>query len=137
MGDETYTILCVDDEPEVLAALRRELRRGPYEVLEAASGMEAMEILKSRQVAVAISDETMPGMGGVALLQWVKETSPRTVRILLTQHFDDPGVTIPAINCASVFWFMAKPWDGEEVRAVVREAVDRYAREGAPHPTEA
>ena len=71
MGDETYTILCVDDEPEVLAALRRELRRGPYEVLEATSGMEAMEILKSRQVAVAISDETMPGMGGVALLQWV------------------------------------------------------------------
>jgi DNA-binding NtrC family response regulator len=135
MDDTQYTILCVDDDPSVLAALKRELRREAYDVRTVTGGEDAMAVLKAEPVAAIISDENMPGIGGVALLQWAKEAAPRTVRILLTQHYDDPAVTIPAINCAAVFWFMAKPWDGQEVRAVVREAVDRYARETAATST--
>ena len=141
MPREKLRILCVDDEPLILRALERELRREPYEVVTASGGSDAIAAIKAAPTAVVVSDEHMPGLGGVALLQWVKESSPRTIRILLTQHFDDPNVTIPAINCAACFWFLRKPWDAEELRAVLREACERYARtepvserarEGAP-----
>jgi response regulator RpfG family c-di-GMP phosphodiesterase len=126
MREQPVKVLCVDDETAVLKALVRELRPDGYEVLLAECGEEAMRIVKQGGVAVAISDEQMPGMGGVTLLQWIKEASPATVRIMLTAHYADPDVTIPAINCAGVFWFLAKPWDGEELRAVVKEAVEKH-----------
>lgn len=126
MSEHPIRILCVDDENSVLKALYRELRGEAYEVLLAENGEEAMRIVRQSDVAVVVSDEQMPGMGGVTLLQWIKEISPATVRIMLTAHYADPDVTIPAINCAGVFWFLAKPWDGEELRAVVKEAVEKH-----------
>ena len=120
------TILCVDDEPDVLKALQRVLRLEGWDVRTATSGREAMTVVKETQVAVIIADENMPGMPGLSLLQWVRETSPATMRIMLTQYADDTRVTIPAINCAGVYWFMTKPWDGEELRVVIREAVNQY-----------
>ena len=116
-------VLCVDDEPNVLEALYRKLRKDGYNILLAASAEEALEVMKSNPVDVIISDELMPGMGGNSLLQWIKEDYPNTVRIMLTGHYTESEVTLGAINRAEVFRLLPKPWNEDELRGAVREAV--------------
>lgn len=116
-------VLCVDDEPNVLEALYRELRKDGYNILLAASAEEALEVMKSNPVDVIVSDELMPGMGGNSLLQWIKEDYPGTVRIMLTGHYAESEVALRAINRAEVFRLLPKPWDEDELRDAVREAV--------------
>ncbi len=116
-------VLCVDDEPNVLEALYRELRKDGYNILLAGSAEEALEVMKSNRVDVIVSDELMPGMGGNSLLQWIKEDYPGTTRIMLTGHYNESEVTLGAINRAEVFRLLPKPWGEDELRDAVREAV--------------
>ena len=90
-------ILCVDDEIDVLNALRRELRKVADEVLTATSGKEGLEVLASREVAVVISDMRMPEMDGAQFLHGVLELQPETFRILLT-GYSDIDATIAAVT---------------------------------------
>ena len=120
---ERPIVLCVDDEPNVLEALYRELRKDGYNILLAASAEEALEVMRSNPVDVIVSDELMPGMSGNSLLQWIKEDYPGTVRIMLTGHYAESEVTLGAINRAEVFRLLPKPWGEEELRGAVREAV--------------
>ncbi len=117
------TVLCVDDEPNVLKSLERVLRRLGCRVLTAANGDEALGILEREQVEVMICDEAMPGMRGIDVLLQGKWISPRTVRILLTAHCNDQDVVIPAINEGEVFRLLSKPWDDDEIRRVIIEAL--------------
>jgi DNA-binding NtrC family response regulator len=78
------TILFVDDEPAILMALKRSLRKEPYDVLTAASAAEALELLASNPVTVVVSDERMPGISGTDLLEHVRGAYPAAVRVMLT-----------------------------------------------------
>src|SRR6185436_4425639 len=91
------TVLCVDDEPNILAALKRTLRSAGFAALTADGGAEAIEILEKLPVDVVVSDMRMPGIDGAQLLEQVHARWPHVVRILLTGHADQ-GSTVSAIN---------------------------------------
>jgi len=119
------TLLLVDDEEEVGAALERLLRRDGYRILRATSGQECLEILAQNEVGVVISDQRMPGMDGVEFLTRVKDLYPQTIRIILSGYADLDSVTA-AINQGAIYKFFVKPWDSNTLRADLVEAFWRY-----------
>jgi thioredoxin reductase (NADPH) len=116
-------ILAVDDDASVLEAVVQDLRRNygqNYRILRAASGQAALDTctqLKERGDAVAliVSDQRMPGMAGVDLLQRVQELFPKARRVLLTAYADTEAA-IRAINAARIHYYLTKPWDPPEER---------------------
>ncbi len=119
------TLLVVDDEPEVLRSIH-DLLRLEYTVLARGSGAAALEVLRSGEhVHVIMSDQRMPGMSGVDLLREAKAIRPEATRLLFTAYADIHTV-IDAINHGHVFRYLAKPWDPDELRAVVRQAVEHH-----------
>lgn len=115
------TLLLVDDEPGIVDALRRLLRREGYRILTAVSGAEALELLALHPVQVIVSDQRMPGMSGVEFLSKVKELYPHTVRISLSGHSDISTVT-DAINKGAIWKYITKPWDDEAFTGEIRAA---------------
>jgi CheY-like chemotaxis protein len=122
-------VLCVDDEPNVLKALERVLRRFGCSVLLASSGEEALRVLETENVQVLICDEAMPGMCGVEVLRQAKAISPGTARILLTAHCSRQDVVLPAVNEGEVFRLLSKPWQDEDIQAAVTEALGAEPRQ--------
>ncbi|MEY2894179.1 MAG: hypothetical protein RJA98_4087 [Pseudomonadota bacterium] len=130
-GDELaladqLTVMCVDDEPNILAALKRTLRGRGYAVLTACSGAEALETLAHVPVDLLISDMRMPGMDGTQLLEQVNARWPHTVRLLLTGHAD-MDATIGAINRGQIFRYIHKPWDEGDLLSAVAQGLERLA----------
>ncbi|GAB4374790.1 MAG: hypothetical protein Kow00121_19650 [Elainellaceae cyanobacterium] len=118
-------ILVVDDEPDNLDLLYRTFYR-EFKVLRAESGLAALEILETEgEVAVIISDQRMPSMSGTEFLSVTATQYPDTIRILLTGYTDVEDL-VEAINSGKVFKYVTKPWDDEELKAVVRQAVDTH-----------
>ena len=117
------TVLCVDDEPNILAALKRSLRGDGYRVLTAGSGREALDILLSAPVDLVVSDMRMPGMDGAELLEEVHARWPGSIRLLLTGHADT-SAAVSAINRGRIFRYLTKPWIDAELRATVRQGLD-------------
>lgn len=115
-------VLCVDDEPNILSALKRTLRTGGWRVLTAGSGAEALQMLATQAVDIVISDMRMPAMDGAALLEEVHAHWPETVRLLLTGHADS-GAAIAAINRGRIFRYLTKPWDDSELHSTVRQGL--------------
>ncbi|HEX3986023.1 MAG TPA: FAD-dependent oxidoreductase [Acidobacteriaceae bacterium] len=116
-------ILAVDDDASVLEAVVQDLRRKygqEYRILRAGSGQAALDTctqLKERGDAVAliVSDQRMPGMSGVEMLEQVQGTFPRARRVLLTAYADTEAA-IRAINAARIHYYLTKPWDPPEER---------------------
>jgi thioredoxin reductase (NADPH) len=114
-------ILAVDDEPQVLSAISSDLRRQygeKYRIVRADSGQTALEALqeiltRGEIVALILSDQRMPGMGGVELLEKSKDLFPLARRALLTAYADT-GAAIRAINTARLDYYLLKPWDPPE-----------------------
>jgi thioredoxin reductase (NADPH) len=114
-------IVAVDDEPAVLAAVARDLRRGfgeRFRILRAASGDEALEIvreLRARgdQIAMLIADQRMPGMPGTQYLVEARKIAPDAKRVLLTAYADTEAA-IAAINEVALDYYLLKPWDPPE-----------------------
>ncbi|HET9738379.1 MAG TPA: FAD-dependent oxidoreductase [Solirubrobacteraceae bacterium] len=114
-------ILAVDDEPAVLAAVARDLRRGfgeEYRILRAGSGPEALELLREvrtrgDQVALLIADQRMPGMSGTDYLVEARKIAPEAKRVLLTAYADTEAA-ISAINDVALDYYLLKPWDPPE-----------------------
>src|SRR4051794_3146177 len=114
-------IVAVDDEPAVLAAVARDLRRGfgeRYRILRAGSGAEALDLLKEirtrgDQVALLIADQRMPGMSGTDYLTAARELTPDAKRVLLTAYADTEAA-IAAINDVALDYYLLKPWDPPE-----------------------
>jgi thioredoxin reductase (NADPH) len=137
-------ILAVDDDPQVLAAVRRDLRgryREHYVTLSAGSGQEALETtreLKSRgdALAMVISDQRMPGMLGHEVLAGVRELYPLARRLLLTAY-SDIDAAIKAINNAHIDHYLSKPWDppDEHLFPVVDDLLDAWQAEYLPEAT--
>ena len=123
-----WTILCVDDEPNILSSLKRALRGPQYRVVTAGSGSEALALMESEPVDLIISDMRMPGMDGAQLLGQVRRRWPGTMRILLTGYADVDS-TIAAINEGQIYRYVNKPWDDGELRVTVAQALERLGLE--------
>jgi CheY-like chemotaxis protein len=118
-------MLVVDDEPDNLDLLYRTFRRD-FNVLRAESGVHALEVLATEgEVAVIISDQRMPEMKGTEFLSKTVPQFPDTVRIILT-GFTDVEDLVEAINSGQVYKYITKPWDPNELKAVVQRAADTY-----------
>ena len=115
------SLLLVDDEPNILSALRRVLRRDGYEVFAAGSAAEGFDILARHDIQVIISDQRMPEMSGTEFLSRVKELYPGTIRIVLSGYTDLEAIT-GAVNRGAIYRFLTKPWDERQLREHVREA---------------
>jgi signal transduction histidine kinase len=120
------TLLVVDDEPEVLHSVH-DLLRLDYRVLTCERGEEAIELLASGEpIQVVMSDQRMPGMSGVEVLARARRVRPEATRLMFTAYADIKAV-IDAINEGSVFRYIAKPWDPDELQSLVRQAVEHNA----------
>jgi len=116
-------ILCVDDEPNVLSALRRMFSLEGCEISTADSGAAALEQLAGQNFDVIISDMQMPHMNGAQLLQQVREQWPDTMRLLLTGTADLANA-VAAINQGEIYRYISKPWNDDELLGVVKSAVE-------------
>jgi DNA-binding NtrC family response regulator len=121
------TVLFVDDEANILAALRRTLRREGYAILTAASASEAFALLAKHSVQVIVSDQRMPEMNGTEFLARVKSLYPATVRMVLS-GYSEISVVADSINKGAVYRFMLKPWDDDDLKAEIVGAL-RHWRE--------
>ncbi|MGC1394825.1 MAG: response regulator, partial [Coleofasciculaceae cyanobacterium] len=118
-------LLVVDDEPDNLDLLYRTFHRD-YRVLRAENGPEALEILANEQdVAVIISDQRMPLMSGTEFLSLTANKYPDIIRIILTGYTDVEDL-VDAINAGKVFKFVTKPWNADELKAVVSQAMETH-----------
>ena len=118
-------VLVVDDEPDVLRSVYH-LLRIDYEVVTCQRASEALDHLKAvTDVAVILSDQRMPGMTGIELLQQARLIRPETTCLLFTAYADIHAV-IDAINHGHVFRYITKPWGAEELESVIRQAVERH-----------
>lgn len=119
------TLLLVDDEEEIGAALARLLRPYGYKILRAKSGREGLVLLTGCEAGVVVSDQRMPEMSGVEFLTQVKELYPHAVRIVLSGYADLDSVT-DAINRGAIYKFLTKPWDNETLCANILEAFGHH-----------
>ena len=119
-----HTILVVDDEPDVVKSIQ-DLLRFDYKVLGATRATDGLRLLGEQPVHVVLTDQRMPEMTGVEFLRRLREDHPDTVRLLITGYADIRAV-IDAINEGNVYRYLTKPWEPEELQAVVREAVERF-----------
>lgn len=124
--DRDKTLLLVDDEPNILKSLNRVFRREGYTIFTANSGLEGIELLNQHDIAVILSDQRMPSMSGTEFLKKAKEIRPNSVRIVLSGFTDIESITT-AINEGSIFKFLTKPWDDDQLKANIREAFELHS----------
>jgi len=122
------TILCVDDEPNILSSLKRLFRAKGFQVRVAESGAAGLALLETEPIDLVISDMRMPEMDGTQFLAQVRVRWPDTVRLLLTGYSDINSI-IDAINRGEIFRYIAKPWDDNDIVLIVRQALERKALE--------
>jgi sensor histidine kinase YesM len=119
-----FTILYVDDESHNLVSFRATFRR-EYEVLTAISAKEALAVLRDREVHLLVTDQRMPEMTGVELLEKILPLYPDTIRMILTGYSDIEAV-IDGINKGQVYRYMNKPWDELDMRMTIENARHLY-----------
>ena len=119
------TLLIVDDEMPVLRSLERALHRETIDILLANSGREGMEMVKSHDIGVVLSDQMMPEMDGVTFLSRVRDYDPQIVRLLLTGHASIDSA-IKAINQSQIFEYLTKPWETNELKCTLQRAFEHY-----------
>ena len=120
-----YKLLLVDDEPNILASLRRVFQRENYELLFARSAREALRILEQQPVELIMTDFMMPGMNGSELLREVRERWPQTIRIMLTGHANTDAV-MGSIKDGAVYRFILKPWNEDDIRLTIALALEQF-----------
>lgn len=120
-----YKILLVDDEPFILNSLTRLLRSDRVSILTACSAAKALEVVKSDDIQLVITDNLMPGMSGVELVSRIKECSPDTIRCILSGQSDIDAV-LRAVNEGEVFRFILKPWNDMDLKATASMALAHY-----------
>lgn len=123
MEKPRQTILFVDDEANVLNAMRRTLRKEPYQLFLAEGAAEALDVLEENEVDLVVSDHLMPSMDGLTFLNKVKDLYPHVVRVILTGHAD-LQMAIKAINEGEVFRFLTKPWMDLELKMTLKHIFD-------------
>lgn len=119
-------ILIVDDEINVLKAIKRLLSQYKLEIRLETSSVNALEIVKNSEFDLIITDQRMPEMDGTQLLMQVKEISPNTVRILMS-GYSDIEVFISAINNGNIYQYISKPWDNKKFVKTILNALGAKA----------
>jgi response regulator RpfG family c-di-GMP phosphodiesterase len=122
-------LLIVDDEPNVLNALRRMCQNNAIlpaipdpSITTFTSPMQAVKYVSEHRVDLVISDYRMPEMDGAAFLTRVKELQPDTARIILSACTDMDGI-VRAINHAGIFRFVSKPWSDHDLKVAILEVL--------------
>jgi len=132
--DMVHDILIVDDEPEVLEALEMVLRSAGLfksNIITETDSMAALALLEKKNFDLILADYKMPVMNGIDLLTMVQQKHPNTVRILIT-GYSDIHIAREAINRAKVHTYIEKPWENDDLRLTVHEALKRkFGRETA------
>jgi response regulator RpfG family c-di-GMP phosphodiesterase len=117
------TVLCVDDELDIIHAMKRLLRKQNYNLLFASSGAKALELMQQNNVHLIISDMRMPAMSGAELLEKVAMSYPNSYRILLTGYADMES-TVNAINKGKIHKYLQKPWDNDELISSIEDGLE-------------
>jgi len=117
-------LLFVDDEPNILKALKRLFRSPEYNILLAENGQAGLEILEQTPIDLILSDMRMPQMNGAEFLSRVAERWPDTIRILLT-GFADLESTIIAVNKGKIYSYCSKPWEDNDLKILVHNALEQ------------
>lgn len=118
-------VLLLDDEANILAALKRLLRNKDFKVDTFTQAEEALDALQENVYGVIVSDYQMPTMDGVTFLQFARQRQPDAIRLILSAHGDRQSM-INAINRAEIYRFLSKPWEDYEIQAAIRSAADLY-----------
>lgn len=131
-AESGFTVLFVDDEPNILASLRRLMRATPYAVVTAESAADALEVMKHTAVDMLVTDMRMPGQSGAELLAEVYASQPEVIRLLMTGYADIQS-TVEAINKGQISRYVSKPWNDNDLLMIINEAfeVKRLQREQA------
>jgi two-component system response regulator AtoC len=124
MSQPAATILVVDDEPAQRQFLRAALRN--HEVVAAASGEEALQLLSSRSFDLVISDQKMPGMSGIELLQWIREQTPETPVLILTAYGTIDSA-VEAVKLGAEDYLIKPVQSPDEIRVAVARTLDKRA----------
>jgi len=119
------SLLIVDDEVNILSALKRVLGRSGYQIFTVSKVADAFDILSRHHIGVILTDQQMPDMPGTELLEKVRYMFPDTVRIMLTGQASLDAVT-QAINQGAIYKFLVKPWDNTQLEAVIHEAFEKF-----------
>ncbi|MGN8069036.1 response regulator [Mucilaginibacter sp. SG564] len=117
-------VLYVDDEINNLNSFKAAFRRD-FNIYTASSAAEGRRILDGNEVGVIITDQRMPVTTGIEFLESVLQTNPDTIRILLT-GFSDINAVIDAINRGQVYKYLVKPWQNDELRIHIQNAIEIY-----------
>ena len=123
-GLDDPVVVCVDDEPAILASLQRLLRNEPYRLMTTERPEEAVAWVLVNQARVVIADQRMPGMTGLELLELVRACSPTTVRVMLSGQTDLTGI-LKRTTLEAIDRLVRKPWDGDELKNTLRTLVTR------------
>jgi response regulator RpfG family c-di-GMP phosphodiesterase len=126
METKERTLLCIDDEPNILNALKRLLRKENFRLLTATSGKEGLQCLAENEVHVVVSDQRMPEMNGTEFLKEVKTRYPDIIRIILTGYTDVDSIS-EAINEGHIYKFFLKPWNDQNLKLEIRQALEQHA----------
>ncbi len=121
-----HKIMLVDDEENVLKALKRTLATESYEIETYSNGADALERAKKAQIDLVLSDYRMPVMDGVAFLVELRKLQPDAMRLILS-GYSDLEAMLAAINQAEIYRFISKPWQDYELRATINQALAHRA----------
>jgi EAL domain-containing protein (putative c-di-GMP-specific phosphodiesterase class I)/CheY-like chemotaxis protein len=119
------TLLLLDDEVNIRSSIKRVLRNRGYNLLAASSAQEAFDVLAKSEVGVVLCDQRLPGISGTEFLSRVKVMYPSIIRIVLSGYTDLQTVT-DAVNRGSIFKFLTKPWEEEELLDALEEAFGAF-----------
>jgi EAL domain-containing protein (putative c-di-GMP-specific phosphodiesterase class I)/CheY-like chemotaxis protein len=125
VDDGRRTLLLLDDEPNVVSALKRVLRTDGYCILGATTPTEAFALLATHPVGVIVCDQRMPVMTGIEFLRNIKKLYPEAIRIILTGYTDLRSVA-ESVNEGAIYKFLTKPWDDRELRANIVDAFRQH-----------
>ena len=119
------SVLFVDDEPDVLSAIKRLMIDEPYDILYSESGEEALNILKSKDVHAVVVDLKMPKMDGLSLLKEIECFDPNIIRLVLSVLSDSDSI-LSATNRGNVHRYITKPWNDRELKIIVKQAIQQF-----------
>ena len=125
MNENRHTVLCVDDEKNILQSLKRLLRKEDYRLLTASSGEEGLKVLEENDVHMVISDQRMPEMSGTEFLAALKIKYPDVLRIILSGYTDVDSIT-ESINKGHIYKFLLKPWNDQNLKLEIKQAIEQY-----------
>jgi len=125
--EKRISVLYVDDEENNLISFKATFRL-KYTVYTALNGDQALQLVKEKPLDVIITDQRMPQMTGVELLEEIIKINPEPMRILLTGYADMSAV-VDAVNKGKIFHYLSKPWSEEELTTTIQRAYEIYAEQ--------